>query len=100
MSTSRYTINKKAVEDLEKIWLYTFNNWSVEQADRYYNLIIDKIEFVAKNNNSGKSMEHIKKGYRAIKIKSHLIFYRKSNDKKKIVVVRILHQMMDVENRL
>ncbi|HTE33677.1 MAG TPA: type II toxin-antitoxin system RelE/ParE family toxin [Chryseolinea sp.] len=31
-----YTISKKAIPDLEEIWLYTVQNWSIEQADRYY----------------------------------------------------------------
>ncbi len=44
-------------------------------------------------------MEHIRKGYRASKVKSHLIFYRISNEKL-VEVIRILHEQMDVENRL
>ena len=45
----KYRISEKALSDIEKIWLYTCNNWSKEQADRYYNLIIDEIEFVINN---------------------------------------------------
>jgi toxin ParE1/3/4 len=71
-------ISKEANEDIEKIWLFTFDNWSLEQADRYYNLIMDEIEFIAENYNSGKSMNHIRKGYRATKVKSHVIFFKKS----------------------
>jgi len=99
MTSRKYRISEKAIEDLEKIWIYTFENWSIEQADRYYNLILDEIEFVAENFRSGKSMEHIKSGYRASKVKSHLIFYRKAEDGL-VEVIRILHQMMDIENRL
>ena len=99
MKRCKYRISEKAIEDIEKIWIYTFENWSVEQADRYYNLIIDEIEFVAENFMSGKSMDFIKRGYRASKVKSHLIFFRKAEDDK-IEVIRILHQVMDLENRL
>lgn len=94
-----YRISAKAIEDIEKIWEYTRDIWSVEQADRYYNLIIDEIEYIAQNFESGKSMEHIKKGYRASKVKSHLVFY-KIFDENTIEVIRILHQRMDIENRL
>lgn len=95
----RYFISKKAAEDIENIWLYTLENWSIEQADRYYNLIMDEIEWLAENFESGKSMEFLRKGYRASKVKSHIIFYRKS--KANIVeIIRVLHQSMDVENRL
>ncbi len=93
-----YRISAKAIEDIEKIWEYTRDIWSVEQADRYYNLIIDEIEYIAQNFESGKSMEHIKKGYRASKVKSHLVFY-KIFDENTIEVIRILHQRMDIENR-
>jgi len=29
----KYRISEKAISDLEKIWFYTFNKWSKEQAD-------------------------------------------------------------------
>jgi toxin ParE1/3/4 len=45
----RFPISEKAVEDINGIWVYTAENWSVEQADRYYNLIIDEIEYIAEN---------------------------------------------------
>jgi len=95
----KYSISEKAAEDIENIWLYTLENWSVEQADRYYNLIMDEIEWVAKNFESGKSMEFIRKGYRASKVKSHVIFYRKSQSDI-VEIIRVLHQSMDIENRL
>ena len=98
MKTLSFVISKKAVSDLEEIWLYTHEKWSVDQADRYYNLIVDEINYICKNNNAGKSMEHVRKGYRASKVKSHLIFYRVLNDM--IEVIRILHERMDIENRL
>src|SRR5436189_3225446 len=90
-------ISKKAVSDLEEVWLYTVEKWSVEQADRYYNLIVDEINYISRNINAGKSMEHVRKGYRASKVKSHLIFYRVQNDT--VEVIRILHERMDIENR-
>ena len=98
MKNRTYIISKKAVSDLEAIWLYTVETWSVEQADRYYNLIFDEIAYICQNANAGKSMEHIRKGYRAAKVKSHLIFYKMSDNI--IEVVRILHERMDIENWL
>lgn len=94
-----YKISVKASEDIENIWLYTFENWSLEQADRYVNLLIDEIEYLANNPNSGKDFKHIRKSYRCSKVKSHLIFYRLS-EKKYIEVIRVLHERMDIENRL
>jgi toxin ParE1/3/4 len=99
MKKKTYLISNKAVLDLQEIWLYTLEKWSIEQADRYYNLIIGEIEFICKNIHSGKSMDYIKKGYRVSKVKSHLIFYRISTEQI-IEVIRILHESMDIPNRL
>jgi toxin ParE1/3/4 len=95
----RYSISEKANQDIEKIWLYTFENWSLEQADRYYNLILDEIEFISENFESGKSVDYIKKGYRVSIVKSHIIFYKKSR-RNIVEIIRVLHQKMDVENRI
>jgi toxin ParE1/3/4 len=95
----RYLISEKANQDIEKIWLYTYENWSLEQADRYYNLILDEIEFIAENFESGKSVDYIKKGYRASLVKSHIIFYKKSRSNV-VEIIRVLHQKMDIENRI
>lgn len=99
MSVSKYRISKKAIEDLNSIWIYTFNKWSKEQADRYYRLIIEEIKLVSKNFMLGKTAEHTRKNYRVTKIKSHLIFYRKT-DCDIVEIVRILHHRMDIKNRL
>ena len=98
MKPLSFVISKRAISDLEEIWLYTVEKWSIEQADRYYNLIFDEITYICKNINAGKSMEHVRKGYRASKVKSHYIFYRVLNDT--IEIIRILHERMDIENRL
>ncbi len=95
----KFIISEKANEDIEKIWLYTYENWSLEQADRYYNLILDEIEFIAENFESGKSVDYIKKGYRTTLVKSHIIFYKKSR-RNIVEIIRVLHQKMDVENRI
>lgn len=95
----RYSISEKANQDIEKIWLYTFENWSLEQADRYYNLILDEIEYISEHFESGKSVDYIKKGYRASIVKSHIIFYKKSR-RNIVEIIRVLHQKMDIENRI
>ena len=99
MSINKYRISKQAINDLNNIWVYTFNKWSKEQADRYYDLIIGEIEFIADNYLIGKSAEQTRKNYRVTKIKSHLIFYRKAENEI-VEVVRMLHQRMDIKKRL
>lgn len=99
MSRALYRISEKAISDLERIWEYTFKEWSAEQADRYYNLLISEIEFISENFYSGRSISHIKEGYRISTVKSHYIFYKLGPDDI-VEIVRILHQGMDIKNRV
>ena len=99
MSKNKYRISKQAISDLNDIWVYTFHKWSKMQADRYYDLIIGEIEFIADNYLVGKSAEQTRKNYRVSKIKSHLIFYKKAENEI-VEIVRIIHQRMDIKKRL
>ena len=96
---TEYIISEKALEDINNIWIYTAENWSVEQADRYYNLIIDEIEYIVGNLNMARDFGKIRKSYKYSKVKSHLIFFKKDK-MNEIEVVRVLHEKMDVESRL
>jgi toxin ParE1/3/4 len=66
-----YIISEKALDDLNTIWIYRAENWSIEQANRYYNLIMDEIEYVAENFETTKDFASIRKDYRYSKVKSH-----------------------------
>ncbi len=96
----KYNISVAAQNDLENLWLYTFVNWSIEQADRYFNLILDEIEYIAANPESGKYYGDIRENYFRSKVKSHYIFYKVNKKENLVEIIRILHQQMDIENRL
>lgn len=93
------SISSKAISGLENIWIYTVEKWSKEQADRYYTLLIDEIEFLRTNYYTGKSAEYILSNYRVSFVKSHMVFY-KVIDEEKLEVVRILHQSVDIHKWL
>ncbi|GAB3366675.1 type II toxin-antitoxin system RelE/ParE family toxin [Arachidicoccus ginsenosidivorans] len=95
-----FKLSKEAANDLENIWLYTLENWSIEQADRYFNLLMDEIEYLTEKPYSGKDSSRIRKGYFRSKVKSHFIFYKISKNADEIEIIRILHQRMDLEDRL
>ncbi len=96
----KYKISKEALSDLEKIWLYTFETWSLEQANRYFNLLMDEIEYLTFNPKSGKDYSHVRKGYFSSRVKSHFIFYKINMKDNELEIIRILHQQMDIESRL
>lgn len=96
---SKYIINEKALEDINKIWIYTEENWSEEQAERYYNLIFDEIEYIVANFEMARDFENVRKNYKYSKVKSHLIFFKKTKANE-IEIIRILHERMDIGNQL
>jgi len=94
----KYELSSLAGEDLERIWLYTYETWSITQADFYYNLILDEIEKLCNHPEIGRTIEKVKRDHRIREVKSHLIIYKIKNDI--IYVDRILHQRMDIESQL
>ena len=95
-----YKISIEAGIDLEKIWIYTYKTLSLEQADRYISQIIEEIEYISNKPENGKDFSDVRKNYMRTKAKSHFIFYRISKKTKSIEIIRILHQQMDIKNRL
>jgi len=95
-----YLLSKEAENDLEKIWLYTFENWSIEQSDRYLNLILDEIDYLCLKPDSGFDCGNIRKGYWRSKVKSHFIFYKINSKQNELEIIRILHEIMDIESHL
>ena len=93
-----YIISELAKRDLEDIYAYTIEKWSINQANRYYELIIEEIQSICRNPEIGKSLSEIKKHHRSRSIKSHLIIYKQENQM--ILIDRILHRRMDINKRL
>jgi toxin ParE1/3/4 len=60
---------------------------------------MDEIEFVADNLETTKDFGDIRKDYRYSKVKSHLIFCKRVGDTE-MEVVRILHERMELKNRI
>ncbi len=100
MQIVNYKISIEAGIDLEKIWAYTFKIWSREQADRYINQIFEEIEYISIKSENGTDFSYVRKNYMRTKVKSHFIFYKVSKKTKIVEIIRVLHQQMDIENRL
>jgi len=96
---ANYFLSNKAVEDLSNIWNYTYQTWSENQADKYYNILIDICEEIARNPKIGKSYDEIDENIWGYRASHHIIFYR-AIAANAIEVVRILHQSMDLKNRI
>ena len=95
-----FTLSVEALIDLEDIWFYTAEKWSTSQADRYVNQILDEIEYISSNPENGIDYSHVRKKYFRTKVQSHFIYYKKETKKNNLEVVRVLHEMMDLDYHL
>ena len=96
-SPREYRLRPLAEDDLENIWLYTFKNWSLEQADLYVRDIIANLEDLAAGRKAGHAVD-IRDGYFRHAVGAHFIFYRVTGSV--LDIVRVLHQRMDVGRHL
>lgn len=96
---AKYVLTNKAVEDLSKIWEYTYEVWSESQADKYYDLLINSFQEFVQNPELRKSYDEIDRAILGLRVGKHIVFYRvvKSSG---IEIVRILHQRMDLKSRM
>lgn len=91
-------LKPQAEDDLSKIYEYTVTKWSFSQADIYQDELFDAMTKLTTQPEMGKEYLHGTQPYRQIHINRHLIFYRTADTK--CIIVRILHDSMDVEKRI
>lgn len=96
---AKYFLSNKAVEDLSYIWNYTYDFWSENQADKYYEGLIHACLKLAGNPKLGRSYDGIQKEILGYLVKYHIIFHMVL-DHNKVEIVRILHSSMDLKNRI
>jgi len=96
---ARYRFTNKAVDDLTQIWNYTLIKWSENQADIYYHMLIENCKEIASNPDLGKNYSEIAPSLLGFKSGRHIIFYRKI-DENEIEIIRIIHEQMDLKNRI
>jgi len=90
---------QKAINDISDIWNYTVNMWSETQADQYYTLIQTACHEIAENPTIGKPYQNIDVALLGYKFGKHIIFYHQTSEKR-IEIIRILHERMDLEHRI
>jgi toxin ParE1/3/4 len=96
---SKYFLSNKAVDDLSKIWDYTYEVWSENQADKYYYKLLEDCQELSENQSLGRNYVEIDMDIYSYKPGQHIIFYRMLN-KEEIEIVRFLHSRMDLKNRI
>ncbi|MFA5297232.1 MAG: type II toxin-antitoxin system RelE/ParE family toxin [Lutibacter sp.] len=96
---AKVVLRQEAINDLNDIWDYTFEKWSENQADIYYATIKLSCKGIGENPNIGKEYFGVSRNLLGLKSGKHIIFYHLISEDK-IEVIRILHERMDLKNRL
>jgi len=96
---AKVTLRQEAIYDLNDIWAYTFEEWSERQADKYYAALEFACMQIGKNPELGKEYEGINSNLLGLRTGKHIIFYQVLTEDE-IEVIRILHERMDLKNRL
>ncbi len=97
VKSRRVRLTPLAETDLEGIWRYTVERWSLEQAERYVGELVAAFERLAGSQGLGRP-SRAGAGYRRYPVGSHVVFYRETPDT--LDVIRVLHQRMDVDRHL
>ncbi|MDE5578561.1 MAG: type II toxin-antitoxin system RelE/ParE family toxin [Alistipes sp.] len=92
--------SNKAVEDLGNIWNYTAETWLEAQADKYYMQLVDACRQIADSTLPlGREYKEIMPGLFGFLAGKHVVFYRAVSGSG-VEIVRILHERMDLKNRV
>jgi toxin ParE1/3/4 len=96
---AKVILRQEAIDDLNDIWNYTFEQWSENQADKYYALLKFSCKEIGENPELGREYSGIRRNLLGLKTGKHIIFYHLISADE-IEIIRILHESMDLKNRL
>jgi toxin ParE1/3/4 len=94
----KLSITPKAESDLIGIWVYTCEEWGVEQADKYLDQLEEGMKQLINHPSLGANYAHVLSGYRRLQIEHHAVFYQVLE--LEVLVIRVLHEDMDAPERL
>lgn len=93
MPELRVQYTREATEDLDRIWDYTEEVWSLEQAERYVTTIRDTILMLSDMPMIAKERTDLSPPLRMYPIAKHWVFFEVTGDT--LTVIRILAQRQD-----
>lgn len=82
-----------AEKDIEEIYCYSISSFGENQAELYYSGLSKHFTYIADNPVIGSNFSFVKESVFRSNSESHAIYYRQ--EKKGILILRILHQHMD-----
>ena len=96
--TNKYKLLPEAEKDLENIWHYTVRKWGVEQALFYIDQLDGAFQLLASNPLLSREYDEFEPPIHIHHHKKYLIVYLLNQTQ--VLIVRILHESMDVDSLL
>ena len=92
------SITPKAESDLIGIWVYTCEEWGVDQTDKYLDQLETGMQQLINHPSLGANYAHVLPEYRRLQVEHHAVFYQVLESE--VLIVRVLHEDMDAPDRL
>ena len=93
-----YRLRSLAQDDLETIWNNTVEQWGIDQAERYLDMLFTCFDDLAANPLLGRQRDEVNPGYRSFPQGRHVVFYKL--EPTGIEIIGIVHQRVDVDRHL
>ncbi len=90
-------ITTSAEDDLGRIWLYTYETWGFDRAEKYYDQIVSCCEAIGSGKARSKPVEGLSDDIHVHRCEKHYIFFL---PEERPIVLAILHGRMDFVARL
>ncbi|MDE3116519.1 MAG: type II toxin-antitoxin system RelE/ParE family toxin [Pseudomonadota bacterium] len=93
MAAHRYRLTPAALRDLETIWRYSAEVWSLEQADRYITGLTLAFDTIAANPKLARERQEYVPPVRIHRYQAHIVIYRIGDDD--VIIIRVRHGSED-----
>ncbi|MGF6231219.1 toxin ParE1/3/4 [Inquilinus ginsengisoli] len=90
---ARYRLSPIALADLDDIWRYSAETWSVAQADRYLDELVRVFEMIAAMPTLAREHREFDPPVRIHVYRSHLVIYTHTGDH--VAILRLLGGRQD-----
>lgn len=90
---STYLLTPEALKDLEDIWLYSYETWSENQANRYIEILEDTFVRLSYMPEQARELLDFDPPVRIFPSAKHILIYRIAG--RAIVIIRVLGARQD-----
>lgn len=96
-----FRLSARAEVDLADIWVYSAEQWGVDQADRYLDALLARFVWLCENPSLWMPRQDIAEGLYGYPQQSHVIYFRADPDAPDVIeIARVLHGRMEPADRL